>query len=273
MIMPILTINLDRSPQRWEAISGDAGRYGLDVCRIVGVDGQAIARPDWIDVDEAGFSRGNGRAIMAGEYGCYRSHLNALDHVVKAELPFAIITEDDIVVSSSLPARAEAIAAALDRHKGGARGFDLVKLVNHRAHGFVRTTISEHGDEIGRTLWGPQGSAAAYLVSFEGARRLREALAIMRFPFDLALERAWATGISAYTLKDNLLAFSDHRSRSTIAEHRLYQTVKRPFWARGGAALTRAYDTLARILYALRGAMAGRRGGKGVAATGGPRAS
>ncbi|WP_204280180.1 hypothetical protein, partial [Raoultella ornithinolytica] len=76
--------------------------------------------------------------------------------------------------------RIEAIIAAVP-------DFDVIKLANHRMSLFLRAATTTQGDEIGRALHGPQGSAAAYLVTREGAQGLLSKLAVMTMPWDVAL--------------------------------------------------------------------------------------
>lgn len=243
-VLPIFAINLDRAEDRWQALSATAGKLRLE--RIAAVDGGAIARTDWIDIDHRRFQRNHGRRMLPGEYGCYRSHLAALDAFIATGEPLGIIVEDDIELDEELPARVRSIAA-------GAPPFDVIKLVNHRAYGFRRKGTSALGDHYGRCVHGPQGSAACYAVTQEGARRLRRSLAVMWLPYDVALERGWDTGVSVLTTEKNLLAFSPLRARSSITTGRdsSYDSSKDAAIARWRTALFRAGDYVRRAVYAL----------------------
>ncbi|WP_197435203.1 glycosyltransferase family 25 protein [Nitratireductor arenosus] len=241
--MPILVINLARSADRWDAIRQTA--TGLDLRRVDGVDGGAIAPEQWSGIDRERFRVRHGRIVTPGEYGCYRSHLAALATMVAEGLDVAVIAEDDIVLNDRLDER----AAALFTHSGEPR---LVKLVNHRTNGFLGKGVTAKGDEYGRCLFGPQGSAACYAVNRSGAERLVEALATMWLPWDVALERGWATGVATYTTREPLVDFSTHRANSTITAS--YRHTKLTTVQRRHAFSFRARDFLCRASYALEAA-------------------
>lgn len=242
-MIPILIINLERSRDRWAAIS--ASGEGLDLRRVEAVDGHRVPAAEWQDFDPAMARSANGRTLGPGEYGCYRSHLRALSRVVDEGLDLAIIAEDDILLNPELPERALAIAEAAP-HAG------VVKLVNHRTTGFRRSGVSARGDVFGRCLHGPQASAACYLVTRDGATRLLQALATMWLPWDVALERGWSTGVPTYTTEKGLVEFGPYRPATTI-DARYAETKPLP-WRRIGALVFRTGDLLRRVAYALEAA-------------------
>lgn len=184
--------------------------------RIDAVDGRVINRNEWFDVDEAAFEGAKGRKILPGEYGCYRSHILALETFIKSDEPFAVILEDDVVTDAQNDAAAKdrinAIIKEID-------AFDVIKLVNHRSSGFILAKQTSQGDHIGRTLFGPQGSAAAYIVSRAGAQRLLQSIRIMKLPWDVALEQYWAYDGNLLSSNKNILTFTEERTKSNIAPH------------------------------------------------------
>lgn len=241
--LPILVINLDRAGDRMAEIARNAAESGLSIERISGLDGKAVPPAQWVDVDEALFARRTGRGLLPGEYGCYRSHLAALSRMVESGVPAAIIVEDDIVMPPDLIARASAMMETLP-------SADVLKLVNHRAHGFEPAAVTPRGDRIGRCLWGPQGSAACYLVTRSGARKLLSSLKVMSLPFDVALERGWETGAETYVSETDLVGFGDLRAATMIGTRADYRAVKPARWRRLPAQLFQLGEILARRRYA-----------------------
>lgn len=241
MTPAIFVINLDRSTDRWERVSRSA--KPLDIRRVRGIPGEAIPRAEWRHVAPLRFELSHGRVILPGEYGCYQSHLRALEIVRDENLPSAIVAEDDVVLPSDLPERA---AALLD-----ASSADVMKLVSHRVRSFIRRGVSGSGDEFGRCVHGPMGSAACYAVTNRGARQLAERLRTMWLPWDIALERGWDTGATTFTTLRPLVKIL-REGRSTVAEH--YEVSKLPAWQRLPAAAFRAEDYLRRAAYARWGA-------------------
>lgn len=251
--LPVYVINLADDQARWEAILRSAKAHAPDFVlhRVEAVDGRKMGetRPG---ADLAAFLALQGRAMLPGEYGCYRSHLKALETFLASGAPHALILEDDVLFEPRSAARIQAVLEALPEA-------GVVKLVNHRTALLIGLGETAAGDRIGRTLHGPQGSAAAYLVSREGARRLLDELATMTRPWDVALERAWAHGTPVFSTARDVLGFSEHRQTSTVATDG-YGEAKLPWYRRRGAAWVRFKDYLGRVVHGMgtpRQAMAG----------------
>lgn len=217
--VPVFAINLDASSDRWESLLRCALAFDLDLHRVSAIDGRAVEPEDWVGFDRSGFRHQTGRVPLPGEYGCYRSHLRALKTFIEHGAPHGVIIEDDVLPNGQTEARVNAIIAAMP-------DFDVVRLISHRSRGFINFLTTEHRDQIGRTVFGPQGSAAAYLVSREGAQKIVAALSIMSQPWDVALESFWANKTSTFSSKENVLDFSLHRSNSTIIAQNGYRDSK-----------------------------------------------
>lgn len=244
MAINIFAINLDRSVERWDRLSQHAFDLGLDIIRVPGVDGKEVAENDRVGLDELQFRRCNGRIVLAGEYGCYQSHLRALQKFLESGASHAIVVEDDIVLVPNLPERT---LAAFETRPD----MDVLRLFNHRTVGFRQKAVSYFGDRIGRALHGPQGSAACYAVSRSGAEKLLDRLSIMQFPWDVALERGWATGLEIYSFaKDPVWAIEGD---TTIASRDAYRATKFPAWRRINTYGLRLLDGIQRFFYSLAG--------------------
>lgn len=213
--------------------------------RIEAVDGSTIPPADRANVDAFRFARYHGRTVLDGEYGCYMSHLAALQRVVDRDDDIAIITEDDIGFTRGLAERVRSVFDA-------SPGMDLLKLFNHRTSGFVSHGRSALGDEFGRCMHGPQGSAACYAVTRAGAQKLLDELTPMWLPYDIAFERGWATGAATYTTRDPLVDFLGDAAASTIATREEYRNAKLPKLQQLPTALFRGADYVARSLYSFR---------------------
>lgn len=244
MNIRIYAINLDRSVDRWNALSRQAQTLGLPLMRIPGVDGTKTPPQERVECDAQAFQRNNGRTILPGEYGCYRSHLKALSAFLETGEPAGVIVEDDIVLSADLLLRAAAAVEALP-------DADAIKLFNHRLVGFRSVATSKAGDEIGRASHGPQGSAACYVVTRAGAQKLLEALRTMDYPWDVALERGWACRTRIYTTRRDVAAPA--RDSTTIATRSAYRASKFPWWKRLKTYAIRIAETARRIAYARNG--------------------
>lgn len=237
-------INLDRSSARWDAILSQANKMGLRVERVSGVDGRDVDQNERVDVNESEFIRRNGRSLLPGEYGCYKSHIAVLEQFLLSSYPTAVVMEDDVEFPENFMPRLDAIHKNLP-------SAEIVKLLNHRAKGFRETTVTIYGDRIGRCIHGPQGSAACYMITRTAARKLLEKIKIMQYPYDIALERGWKTGVSIYTVQTNIAKLSKLSHGSQIADRDQYRAVKIRGVRRIATHMIRAIDYVRRIRYAL----------------------
>jgi GR25 family glycosyltransferase involved in LPS biosynthesis len=209
MNLPIYVINMEAANKRWELVQNAGDQAGLDLIRVDAFDGKSLPYDEWVDINRDEFALNTAREILPGEYGCYRSHISTLEMFIDSGSEHGVILEDDILPDDELLGRIEAMISEVN-------GFDLVKLVNHRSSGFISLLKTSKGDEIGRTLFGPQGSAAAYLLTREGAIKLVNSLRTMKLPWDVALERYWEIGANVLTVRANVLEFSEERPNSNI---------------------------------------------------------
>lgn len=244
-MLPTLVINLDRSKERWAEIAASAEASELELRRVAATDGSAVPPEFRHGLDRQKFRLRNGREVLPGEYGCYRSHLDALRMVVDEGYDLAIIAEDDIRLNPKLGERVRAIFAARP-------GMDVLKLVNHRTRGFIEYGVSDLGDAFGRCLHGPQGSAACYAVTRKGAGLLLAALEPMSLPYDTALERGWSTGASIFTTQHPLVEFGRSREDTLIATRQQYHDAKMPRIKRVKTFIFRGADYFARMLFGIR---------------------
>ncbi|MGC4410991.1 glycosyl transferase family 25 (plasmid) [Rhizobium rosettiformans] len=243
MSIRLFAINLDRSTDRWLRLSSRANELGLGVTRVSAVDGKWTAKDEREATDDLAFRRNTGRLMLAGEYGCYRSHIRALHTFLDSGVDVGLIIEDDVELTPDLQDRAMAAFIAMPEA-------DVIKFFNHRVVGFKRSAASALGDQFGRAIHGPLGSSACYGVTRRGAMQLIKHLTIMRYPWDAALERGWDHGARVYTSRDNIATIA--QGGTTIATRDIYRSVKFPKWKRLGTYIRRLRDDVVRLQYALR---------------------
>lgn len=229
--IPAFVINLDSDKKLWEGVSERAEKYGVELHRVKALDGRKVALKDWVGVDIEAFRHFNGREILPGEYGCYRSHLLALQQFLDDGRPYGLILEDDATITETTAARVQAIVETV-------RDFDVIKLLNHRTKYLISACTTPANDQVGRSIVGRQGSAAAYLVSRAGAERLLQAIGTMVLPYDVALERFWDTDVRVLSVGENVLELRSRPDGSNISpkgygETKLPHTQRLPRFAFG----------------------------------------
>ncbi len=237
-------INLDEALERWASIRSKCLDYGIDIIRVAGVDGRRLSNDEYLNVDWKGFIRHGGRTILPGEYGCYLSHMSCLAAFHESDFDAALVMEDDIDVPFDLIERARAILDVVPNA-------DIVKLFNHRSHAFLAVAKSTYGDEVGRCLHGPQGSAACYAITRQGAGKILPGLQMMSFPFDVALERGWHHGTNVLCVRRNIVNLTKLSGSSQIGKRIDYRKVKLAGRARLSTHFFRAAEYCRRVRYAL----------------------
>lgn len=243
MELPVLLINIERAAARRALIEGQAADLSITLERVNGVDGSLVPQENWTDVDLDLFRNRNGRPMMAGEYGCYRSHLNAFRHLVASGAKAALVIEDDVALSHDLMQRAAAILRVVPDDC-------VVKLVNHRTVAFQHRFTSAMGDRIGLSRFGPQGSSACYLLTAKAAARLAERMVPQSLPLDSALERSWHHGVPVYTTEDNVIDFGALRNETLIASRADYRGLKLRGLKKMPTHLFRIAEAFRRAIYA-----------------------
>ncbi|MBB3998809.1 glycosyltransferase family 25 protein [Aureimonas pseudogalii] len=242
MKIDFFVINLDRSPERLSTIRADAAALGIDLIRSPAVDGKTVPPEARHDLDLAGFLRDHGKQPMDGEYGCYVSHLAALRAIAASAADAGVIFEDDIAPQPELLAVLEALGQRDD--------WDVVRFAHHRQPTKRRLRTLPHGRALYAALFGPTGSAAAYVVRREAAARLANALTPMRLPYDVALERGWATGLRTRDIWPDLVRFGAHSKSSLTQAGRRYGAMKLKPWRRLPTLGFRTLDLVRRAWFA-----------------------
>ena len=101
-------LNLDRSVDRWQAISDRLSALNIPFVRVPAVDGRTLRLAD--HVDDAACRRYMGRSMHQGELGCTLGHRLALQRFLASQDAFAVVLEDDALPLPGLEALAGVVA-------------------------------------------------------------------------------------------------------------------------------------------------------------------
>jgi glycosyl transferase family 25 len=186
---PVFLINLDRSPDRLARMRGEFKRAGLGFERFVGVN-----RTDLPESVKPYFCDRSGRiasSLRPGEIGCYASHLALWQRIATGDHGAAVLVcEDDMTLPDGF---GELIRAALTQ---APQGWGLINLSGRTKRAVVpicQLTDSHHLVRFSRD----PGSAAAYLISRDGARKLLRP-GLRNRAVDQDVRRPWAFGIDTF---------------------------------------------------------------------------
>lgn len=241
--VPVYVINLARSTQRWDDVKKSADQFGIELRRVDAVEGKLLKPDELHNFDDSGFRRRHGKIALPAEIGCYFSHIKVLETIIAAPENRAVIVEDDVRFSSDF------LPFILEVSK--LPGWDVIKLVNHRMAGFCLSAKLKDGYSIGRCFHGPLGSAAAYLVTKNGAKKLLAALSLMSLPYDVALERGWAGGYELFVAERPLVELPNVALSTIAGSRETYAKARLPAYKRISTLFFRATDYIRRIAYAL----------------------
>lgn len=183
-------INLDRAPDRLQRISAQLQTLQLPYTRLAAVDGRVLTDAQRAQLDEATYRRRHGMAPVAGELGCYLSHVAAMQAFAASPAQFALVLEDDVKLHASLPA----VLQGLLRHPGR---WDMVKLsAVHRGTPQPYLQVAP-GHQLAVMLSRVTGSSA-YLINRRAAQAyLRQpgGLLPMQLPYDHVYDQGWRFGL------------------------------------------------------------------------------
>ena len=99
-----LVINLDRAPERLQRVSQQLQRVGLSWVRLPAVDARVLSPEQNACLDAPAYRRKHGMEPLAGELGCYLSHVEAMRRLLASDAAYALVLEDDVLVTDRLPA-------------------------------------------------------------------------------------------------------------------------------------------------------------------------
>lgn len=160
-----LVINLDRSPQRFESISKQLSAQGLSFLRITATDGRNLTSGELSHLEapyDAPAKFVFRKALWPNEIGCFLSHAACWKKLVESNYEWALVMEDDIVISP----RFKLFATSADWIPPEVRVIQL--------HGFRQTfTVGEsypaHDTELLRIIRPTPLCCFAYLIHREAA--------------------------------------------------------------------------------------------------------
>jgi glycosyl transferase, family 25 len=176
-------LNLDQEVARRHSIERQLSAAGMRAERIDAVDGR---KP--LPAELSAYF--NAEHLMdAGALGCYASHIKAWQKIVRKNLPYSLVLEDDAILAPGLPQLLSDILLSLPS------GWDMVQLGTEpdRAVCEVARVGSRRIVQFSRV---PPG-AVGYLLSRAGARKLLRPEPRL-WPIDTDTRRPWLFGLAVY---------------------------------------------------------------------------
>ncbi len=234
-------INLDRAHSRMQAIANQLNALAIPFQRISAIDGHHLTTDQLGCFDPLAFHKKHGMTVTNGEIGCYLSHLLAIQAFVNSDADFALILEDDVIITDKLPAALIGVTAHTDQ-------WDMVKLSAIHSGTPYRYLEISTGQWLCIMLSRCTG-ASAYLINRKAAQNYLAQLLPMSLPYDHAFDRGWDLRIKVRLLSPTP-CIHDNQIESTIG----FLDPSRKFhWSRRiPTYIYRLKNELQRVFYGLK---------------------
>lgn len=211
MHLPLCFINLARDEERRARIESELKRLRLEGERIDAVWWASVPTAQQSALySEALNRRQYYKPLVAGEKGCYASHLVAWQKLLDSAAPAMIVLEDDIRLDDRFLEVTEAIARLEEP-------WDMVKLMG-REHEKVRArralTIGTDLVEYRRV----PSMTAGYVVSRSGATKLLASRKPFGRPIDVDLRFWWENDLRILGVVPPVLILDDTSLVSSIGQ-------------------------------------------------------
>jgi glycosyl transferase family 25 len=208
MHTPVFFINLDERGDRRAFMEAQFSSLGIAAERVSAVSAATLPARDV----ERYCNPARVHCLSRSQFACWQSHIKAWHAFLASGADWAIILEDDAILSARLPSFVTAFFA-----EGAAARFDLVQLETMaRNTRVLPPETAVDGLALRRfrsTIWG----AAAYLISAPTVRALLARDGLFHAPADGVLFRPYVAPGSGFrmVLTDPALAIQIHQTENT----------------------------------------------------------
>lgn len=230
-------INLKDSKERLSRMQDILGRLDIDFERIEAVNGKAMDPAKVLEIqyplNDLYYRTRFTRLLSPGEVGCYLSHIACWKRLVNSNEQWALIMEDDIIVSSLagqymkscdwIPPQVDVCQLSMLNHK---KNKDFIV-------GFERLKVDDRLTLVQPKYPLPVG-AHAYLISRKAAQEAIRQSSKLASPVDIFLFSPWFDfGQTFKTWRVNpVLVLPNDAIESDIWKGTARKVEKAPFWIR-----------------------------------------
>jgi glycosyl transferase family 25 len=107
--MKVFVINLEHEYERRKSVEKQLVKYNIDYSIMPAVNGKDLSDEEVSEKCDMQAVSKNPLWLSRGAIGCFLSHLNLYQKIVKEKLDVAVILEDDVIISDSFPSTLEKI--------------------------------------------------------------------------------------------------------------------------------------------------------------------
>lgn len=211
MQAPIYFINLATDTERRKRIESELARLNLEGHRLEAVWWKQLPEAQQSRLYSETLNRTQYHSpLVAGEKGCYASHLAAWQQLLASDAPAMVVLEDDVRLGDDFPKALQAIEELTFP-------WDMVKLIGRDAE----KIRSAHQTRQGVTLIEYQrvpSMTAGYVVSRSGARKLLASRQPFGRPVDIDLRFWWENDLLILGVTPSVLTLDDTSFTSSIGQ-------------------------------------------------------
>jgi glycosyl transferase family 25 len=208
--MQLLVINLASQRDRWDNVSEEFARLGLQASRVEGVLGGGLARDERAELYSSRLNRRQyHKALAPGEIGCYASHIRVWQQLLASGETMCAVFEDDVAPGGELPA----VLQAIESLPGP---WDMIKLLGREAERKVKSWPLRTGQELITYRRAPS-LTGAYVVSRRGAEKLLRCRRPFGRPIDVDLRYWWECDLRLFGVQPYPVRLAERSEISTIA--------------------------------------------------------
>ena len=240
LALPLVYINLDEDEARRLGIEVAFGAVGIVPERFAAVRWSRLSETEQASLYSAPLNaRSYFRPLVAGEKGCYASHIGCWQRLLDSTASALVVLEDDVLPQ---PGFAELVAAIANLPSG----WDMVKLIG-RERERPRERWPLHGGFELVSYRRVPSLTAGYVVSRSGAAKLLASRRPFGRPIDVDLRQWWENRLRIRGVLPAAIALAPSEASSSIgARH-------------GRASLAQRWG---KFVFKLRYTLANRRAGR-----------
>lgn len=209
--LPVVYINLDEDTGRRAALEAQFAAAGVEAQRHPATRWTRLSTAAQAALYSEALNRQSYfRPLVAGEKGCYASHIEVWRALLASDAPGLVVLEDDVELEPDFAEVVNAIAALPP-------GWNMVKLIGReREKAQARQPLTaRHALVDYRRV---PSLTAGYVISREGARKLLAARVPYGRPIDIDLRLWWECDLSVQGVVPAAIRLAESSDASSIGQ-------------------------------------------------------
>ena len=209
--VPLLYINLDEDVERRRAFESAFATTGLAIERHTATRWTRLSPAEQAALHSPALNQMHYfRPLVAGECGCYASHIAVWRALLSGSAPALVVLEDDVRPEPGFAEAVQAIAALPS-------GWDMVKLIGRpRERPARRQPLSRRFELV--TYRRVPSLTAGYAVSRSGAEKLLATRVPFYRPIDVDLRLWWESSLVMRGVLPAAIALAETELQSSVGE-------------------------------------------------------